>query len=177
MKIVVASRNPVKLEASRQGFAQVFPDTPLEVIGADAASGVSEQPMSDAETLAGARNRASNARKAYPEADYWVGIEGGIEDVDGALQAFAWIVVNSPEKTGRGRTGTFVLPDEVAALVHQGMELGHADDAVFGRSNSKQENGSVGILTGDIIDRVTFYSPAVVLALIPFMNPQLTFSS
>jgi non-canonical (house-cleaning) NTP pyrophosphatase len=57
--------------------------------------------------------------------------------------------------------------------VRQGMELGDADDAVFGRSNSKQANGAVGILTGNVIDRAELYEQAVVLALIPFKNPEL----
>ena len=177
LHIVVASTNPVKLESARQGFAQVFSGRAVYVTGIGVESGVRDQPMTDADTLTGAYNRADNARTAQPQADFWVGIEGGIEEVAGALQAFAWVVVQTSEKRGRGRTGTFVLPDEVSDLVHQGMELGHADDVVFKRDNSKQKNGSVGILTGDLIDRVTFYVPAVVLALIPFMNPKLTFST
>lgn len=177
MKVVVASTNPVKIEAARQGFVQVFPGKNVSVSGISVESGVSDQPLTDAETLTGAGNRAINARREQPHADFWVGIEGGIEEVAGSLQAFAWVVVQSTNKRGRGRTGTFVLPDEVSALVRRGIELGHADDVVFKRDNSKQKNGSVGILTGDLIDRVAFYAPAVVLALIPFMNPELTFSS
>jgi inosine/xanthosine triphosphatase len=173
--IVVASTNPVKIAAARQGFAALFSQATLEVDGVNVPSGVSDQPMSDAETLQGARQRAANARRARPDADYWVGIEGGVEEIDGALLVFAWIVVESDERSGRGRTGTFILPDEVARLVHDGMELGEADDAVFGRSNSKQDNGAVGILTGDVIDRTAYYAHAMTLALIPFANPALTF--
>lgn len=36
-----------------------------------------------------------------------------------------------------------------------GMELGEADDHVFERSNSKQEDGAVGLLTKGLIDRTT----------------------
>ena len=177
LHVVVASTKPVKLESARQGFALVFSPRTVYVTGVGVESGVSDQPMTDADTLTGARNRADNAQIAQPQADFWVGIEGGIEEVAGALQAFAWVVVQSTDKGGRGRTGSFVLPDEVSVLVHQGMELGHADDVVFQRDNSKQKDGSVGILTDDLIDRVAFYVPAVVLALIPFMNPELTFST
>ena len=53
------------------------------------------------------------------------------------------------------------------------MELGEADDIVFGQSNSKQKSGAVGLLTGDIIDRKSLYEEAVVLALIPFKNEEL----
>lgn len=55
----------------------------------------------------------------------------------------------------------------------EGKELGEADDLVFGQTNSKQANGAVGILTDNVLTRTTFYEPAVILALIPFKNPEL----
>jgi non-canonical (house-cleaning) NTP pyrophosphatase len=76
---------------------------------------------------------------------------------------------------GKARTATYYLPRETAKLVKGGMELGHADEVVFGGQNSKQKNGSVGLLTGDVIDRRAYYEEAVVLALIPFRNQGLTF--
>lgn len=174
MKIVVASTNPVKIEAAQVGFSQVF-DEPLEMVGISIPSGVSDQPMTDDETHLGAKNRAYRARELHPDADYWVGLEGGIEEHRGSLHVFAWIVVLNRERGGHARTATFVLPDEVAVLVKQGLELGDADDKIFGHTNSKQQNGSVGLLTDDRITRASYYSPAVVLALIPFINPQLSF--
>jgi non-canonical (house-cleaning) NTP pyrophosphatase len=74
---------------------------------------------------------------------------------------------------GKSRTGTFFLPVEVARLIREWKELGEADDIVFNRSNSKQENGAIGILTGDIIDRAQLYEQAVILSLIPFKNETL----
>jgi len=53
------------------------------------------------------------------------------------------------------------------------MELGHADDMVFKRDNSKQKNGAVGILTHDLIDRASYYEQALILALIPFINKDI----
>ena len=173
--IIVASTNPVKILAALDGFQRVFPHLPFDASGVSVPSGVGDQPMSNAETLRGAHNRAAEARRHRPDGDYWVGIEGGCEDVDGVLYTFAWVVVLSADRSGRSRTATFVLPEEVAALVRQGVELGHADDQVFGRSNSKQQNGSVGLLTGDVIDRAGYYEHAVVLALIPFRNAALAF--
>jgi non-canonical (house-cleaning) NTP pyrophosphatase len=83
------------------------------------------------------------------------------------------VVVLGKNGMGQGQTGLFLLPPHVAELVRQGNELGEADDIIFGRKNSKQENGAVGILTGDVIDRAAFYEQAVILALIPFRNPEL----
>ena len=176
MKIIaLTSRNPVKVQATLGGFQRMFPDETFQIRNIEASSGVRDQPRSDQETLQGAINRAKGAANRAPQADFWVGIEGGIEEQDqeGEMAAFAWVVVASPDRLGKGRTGAFYLPKEVARLVRAGKELGEADDIVFGRSNSKQENGAIGLLTGDVIDRTSLYQQAVIMALIPFKNPDL----
>lgn len=174
MEIVVASANPVKIATTRNGFEKMYPGQPLRIRGITVPSGVSDQPFSSHETLSGAFNRANNARIRCPEADFWVGIEGGVEPENGGnLIAFAWVVILSRDQIGKARTGSFFLPPQVSHLIRQGMELGDADDMVFGRTNSKQENGAVGILTGDAINRTSLYEQAVIMALIPFKNPGL----
>lgn len=173
--VIVASTNPVKIEAARLGFERMFPGQSFTFEGVSAPSGVPDQPVGDDETLRGAHNRAAHVRSLRPDADYWVGIEGGVADAGSSMQAFAWIVAIGRGREGQSRTAAFYLPEEVARLVRDGMELGHADDAIFDRSNSKQQNGSVGLLTGDAIDRLEYYAHAVVLALIPFRHENLTF--
>lgn len=173
--IIVASKNPVKINATLDSFQQIFPDQSFEMSGVAVPSGVSDQPMTSAETIQGAVNRATNAREAQPDADYWVGIEGGIDDTDVGMQCFAWVVIlGRDERIGRGQTAVFYLPIEVADIVRDGMELGHADDKVFGRSNSKQQNGAIGLLTNDAVDRTSYYVQAVIMALVPFKNLTLT---
>jgi inosine/xanthosine triphosphatase len=167
-KIIVASRNPVKIQAARSGFQRMFPGEAFSLESASVPSGVSHQPLTDRETLQGAMQRTENAARLQPAADFWVGIEGGVEEQDGELGAFAWVVVRSPDRVGKSRTGTFYLPPAVAAHVRAGKELGEADDLVFQRSNSKQENGAIGLLTGDVVDRAALYEQAVILALAPF---------
>lgn len=173
-KVAVASTNPVKVNTTSIGFSRMFPDEEFEMIGVSAKSDVSDQPIGEEETLQGAKNRVMNAKLMEPVADYWVGIEGGLEEIGNDMISYAWIVVESKEgMVGKGRTGAFFLPGKVTELIKQGKELGEADDIVFGLENSKQNNGSVGILTGNVLTRTTYYEPAVVLALIPFKNPEL----
>lgn len=172
--IAVASSNPVKLGAAGGGFRKAFPNEDVRPVSVSASSGVADQPSSGAETLRGATHRARGAAEAAPEADFWVGIEGGIEETGEGMTAFAWVVVLGRDgRVGRGRSGTFFLPEEVAELVRSGKELGEADDIVFGRQNSKQEEGAVGLLTGGVIDRRALYEHAMVLALVAFRNPAL----
>ncbi len=174
-QITVASLNPVKLRAAQAAFQRIFPQQRFSVSGVAVPSGVPDQPMSLAETRQGARNRAENARAAQPDSDFWVGIEGGIDDSPQGMSCFARVhIIDRAGKIGIGQTAVFTLPREVAALVREGIELGEADDIVFQRDNSKQANGAIGILTDDVIDREAYYIHAVIMALVPFKNPTLT---
>lgn len=170
---MVGSKNPVKINCTLSAFQKVFPNDSVLVEGVSVPSGVADQPMSDQETHQGALNRTRKAKQEHSDAQYWVGIEGGIEDGDAGMEAFAWVTILSENQHGQARTATFQLPPKIQKLVHQGIELGEADDIVFDRKNSKQSNGAVGILTNDLLDRAAYYEPAVVLALIPFLHPDL----
>ena len=171
--VLVGSKNPVKIEATESAFTQGFNKSFL-VEGINASSEVSEQPIGDEETLLGAKNRAINSKKIFPEAHYWVGIEGGVDEDERGMYAFAWIYLINPRgKTAQARTATFYLPTEVAKLIKNGLELGKADDLLFEKENSKQGGGSVGILTQGVVTRRDYYSQAIILALIPFLNENL----
>jgi inosine/xanthosine triphosphatase len=172
-KIVVASQNPVKMDAVLNGFNRLFPGQIFNIEAVDVPSGVADQPMSDHECLQGANNRVKNARSTVPLAAFWVGVEGGCDYLEGELVAFAWVVIDDGDRVGSARTALFRLPDQVQKLVESGLELGEADDQVFSRTNSKQESGAVGLLTDDVVTRTTLYEQAIILALIPFKNPDL----
>ena len=172
-KVIVGSTNPVKINSAKLAFETAFPEEEFEVEGVSVVSDVRDQPMSNDETLLGAKNRAFNSELAY-DGDYWVGIEGGIEEHEEELEAFAWMVILGKNGLrGKARTSSFVLPHEVSLLVRSGLELGLADDQVFNMSHSKQKNGAVGLLTNDIIDRSEYYKQAMILALVPFLKPEL----
>ncbi len=173
LRVAVASTNPVKIRATLGGFRVMFPERAIRGEGFEVPSTVAAQPRTDAETLYGAKARASRMRELVPAADFWVGIEGGIAETDDGMVAYAWVVVRSSDRTGKARTGTFFLPEAVASLVREGAELGEADDRVFGCTDSKRETGAVGLLTRGAVDREALYQQAVALALIPFRSPRL----
>eukprot|EP00735_Rhodelphis_limneticus_P003097 TRINITY_DN14347_c0_g1::TRINITY_DN14347_c0_g1_i1::g.22860::m.22860 TRINITY_DN14347_c0_g1::TRINITY_DN14347_c0_g1_i1::g.22860 ORF type:complete len:234 (-),score=37.78,sp/C3LSV6/NCPP_VIBCM/42.47/3e-36,NTPase_I-T/PF01931.13/6.3e-48 TRINITY_DN14347_c0_g1_i1:379-1014(-) len=185
MKISIGSKNVAKIRAVEHAFQKIFPQEftagEFAFVGVHAESGVSSQPFGDRETLQGAINRAKHALELCQDAHYGVGLEGGVEwdSLAGSegrqLQAFAWRVVMSRDgKVGHGRTGTFQFPPRVAELIlDHGMELGHADDLVFGKTNSKEKEGAVGLLTGGVVDRAAYYEHALMLSLIPFKNAEL----
>lgn len=63
-RLVVASTNLVKIGAVEQGFRAALPESDLLIDGVSLDSGVSDHPSTDAETLAGAGNRAYGAKAA-----------------------------------------------------------------------------------------------------------------
>lgn len=171
MNIIVASTNPVKINAAREVFQQVFPAQAPVVIGQSAPSGVRDQPVTSAETLTGAHNRLHFIRQKY-QADFWVSFEGGLEDDAFGMAAFAWVVVAAAGKVSQSKSATFYIPHQARELILQGHELGPVNDKIYGLRNSKHQNGAIGILTNDLITRTSLYSQALLLALPPFMNPQ-----
>jgi len=172
-KVIIASKNPVKINAVKIGFEKMFPNDSFKFEGASISSDVKDQPVDNAETILGATNRANNAKAQFPDANFWVGIEGGVEKNNTEMSAFAWVVIKTDQSEGKAKTGIFFLPKKIVELINEGKELGEADDIVFGYTNSKKQNGAVGILTGDNITRTNYYAEAIILALIPFNNPDI----
>ncbi|MEL7061465.1 MAG: inosine/xanthosine triphosphatase, partial [Acidobacteriota bacterium] len=173
-RVIVGSRNPAKIEAVRRGLDRWVPDPHRVIVGVAVPSGVSDQPMSDAETLRGARHRAARAQAARPNAEVWLGLEGGLaswpdhEDAPGpaSLMAFGWIVaIDENGRSGESRTATFEVPASAAALVTEGLELGHAIDRVTGERGLKTRGGAVGWVSDGRLDRAELYAPAVLLAV------------
>jgi len=174
-KVVVASLNPVKIEAARLSFERVFPEESFDFIGVSAQSGVSNQPLSDKETKIGVYNRLQSAQSLQAEADYYIAFEGGVEDKENGLEIFAWTaIINSEGKRGEARSASFIVPAKMRDLViEQKMEMGDANDILFNLENSKQKAGGIASLSKGLITRTDYYVHIGILALVPFIHPDL----
>lgn len=171
MKVAIGSKNPVKIEATKRAFAKVWPTKKWQVVGIDIPSGVSSQPMSDAESIKGATNRAKGAIKAG-KADFGVGIEGGLHQVGSNWFDTAWIVVISKNgKKGIGSTYRMLTPSRFMNLIDKGMEIGEATDTIFKTKNSKHKAGHFGLMTKDIITRSDAYKNGIICTLSRFIRP------
>lgn len=166
--VVVASLNPAKINAVKSAFEATFPQQTFNFVGISVASGVADQPMSNDETHAGALNRVTNAKLAQTDADYYVGLEAGIE---GSV-TFAWMVIESHTQRGESRSASLMLPPLVIEKLKHANELGDVMDEVFGTENIKQKGGAISLLTHDLLTRSSVYHQALILALIPFANPE-----
>lgn len=166
-KVVIASLNPAKINAVKSAFQSAFPQQAFEFVGISVPSEVADQPMTNEETHSGALNRVKNAKLEMPTADFYVGLEAGIE----GNVTFAWMVIESDTHRGESRSASLMLPPEVLAQLADANELGDVMDKVFGTENIKQKGGAISLLTQNQLTRSSVYHQALILALIPFTNP------
>ncbi|QIZ77804.1 inosine/xanthosine triphosphatase [Ferrimonas lipolytica] len=172
-RAVVASKNPVKVQAAQQALSQAFPATTWLVEGFAVPSGVAEQPLTETETRLGAENRLNALRLAQPDADFYAAFEGGYDRFNGSPFTFAYVAISNGERVQFGRSATLPLPEQVAIQLEQGGELGPLMDILFNDHNIKQKGGAIGLFTNGKVDRCSTYRDTMTLLLAPFLHPNL----
>ncbi len=106
----------------------------------DVSSGISEQPMSQDETIQGAHNRAKNALQKCKDADLGIGLEAGLESKgDDLLLVCVCAIRTKDEKEFLGIGDKFKLPKEVADAIKNGKEFGQEIRKYKAKSNEENE--------------------------------------
>ncbi|MFT4463919.1 MAG: inosine/xanthosine triphosphatase [Sodalis sp. (in: enterobacteria)] len=164
--VIAATHNPAKIDAIQHAFDDTFGPGNCRVAGIDVDSGVPSQPMGDHQTRSGARNRVMVARQVNPEADFWVGVEAGVEDD----MTFAWMVIENAHLRGESRSASLVLPNSILQGIAEGRELGHEMARLTGIEDIKRRSGAIGVFTEGRLTRSSVYHQALLLALVPFHN-------
>ena len=164
--VVSATTNPAKIQAILQAFNEIFGEGSCHIDAVGVESGVPEQPFGSDETRAGARNRVTNARRAQPNADFWVAIEAGIDEGS----TFSWVVIDDGNLRGEARSATLPLPQVILEKVRAGEALGPVMSQYTGIDEIGRKEGAIGVFTAGKLTRSSVYHQAVVLALSPFHN-------
>lgn len=177
MKILVGSKNPVKIKAVEESFSLYFND--ISVIGISVESEVPPQPINN-QTFDGAKNRALELQKINKEenldAQFFVGIEGGIQETYGKWFAFGCMcIIDNSGKTSFGTSAHFELPQSVTTRLLNGEELGFVMDEIMNDENTKQKGGAISFFTNGKMDRKELYIPGIISALVPFLHEDLYF--
>ena len=168
MKVVVGSKNPVKVNATRVALKQVLgTGDDIVVVGVDAPSLVADQPMTEAETRLGAVNRVKACLAEY-KANWYVAIEGGVDKFTDGPATFAYVAICNGEHWSVGRSANLPLPEMVYASLTAGEELGDVMDKLFDTHNIKQKGGAIGLLTNHLATRQSVYELAIILTMAKF---------
>lgn len=196
--IAVGSKRGPKLDAMHEAldtFARFLaPEVQFEVIGFEVESGVGHTPLSSPESMRGARHRAESLvhmaaakRESYL---YYVGLEGGLEVMEGSHPKTAasspsanptferrvflesWAYVTDGSRGYFGRSGAVELPEALAVeVVGNHAELADAIDRFAGQNGVRDSGGAWGILSGGLISRREAFRIALIAAFAPFYNP------
>lgn len=179
MKILVGSKNPVKINAVNDAFSLYYKS--IELLGISVNSFVSDQPINE-ETFIGAENRAIELQKINKSkklnADFFVGIEGGIQLIYKKWFAFGCMcVIHKSGQTSFGTSANFELPQIVTEQLLYRKELGHVMDEIMQQENTKQNGGAISYFTVGKMNRKQLYVPGLISALVPFQHPKMYFNS
>ena len=180
LHVAVASTRPAKIEGAREAIAAIASVAPAfggaRLSTHDVGDVAPAMPMSEAETIAGARLRARTLHGRIADGARLIalGLEGGLDCIehDGGrvwvLRSWACAFDGRDEALGAGPT--ILVPAGVIDDVLAGRELGDVIDARAG-AGTRSHRGAWGVLTADVIGRRDAFRLAVVAALAPFYNP------
>ncbi|KAG5497623.1 hypothetical protein JKF63_03888 [Porcisia hertigi] len=169
----VGTTNRAKAESVIAVVNKCFPQETHEVRLCSVNSEVSDQPMSAEETQKGALNRAKAALEAIPDADYGVGLEGGIEHIAGRWFECGWMVIldRRTGKCGIGSSARFEMREAIMGpILNEGKELAEVMDNLTGEKDVRSGLGAMGVLTAGHLGRAAAYEHGLVFALAPFLS-------
>lgn len=168
MKIVVASKNPTKVDAVKELILD-YPHLKNAVInGNEVETGVSDQPKSLDETVQGAMNRAKNV---FNNCDYSFGIESGLMAVPNTKTGFMDVCVCAifdGKQIHLGLSSAWEAPEIVVQHIQNGMNMNDAalKAGLTQNPNVGSAQGLVGIVTKGRLNRKEYTKQAVLTALI-----------
>ncbi len=170
MKIVVGSKNQAKINAVSEILREYPHLVNAEVIGAEAASGVANQPKSLEETVQGAQNRA---KAIFTNCDYSIGIESGLMHVPGSKSGYMDVCVcaiydGSEFHTGLSSAWEFPDVSTTDLMIKEGLDMSQAINKAGMTKNPQigSAEGAIGILTKGRMNRKEYTKQALRTALI-----------
>ena len=174
MKIVLGSNNIPKKNAVITAFSSAYKNGEIDVECVATDSGVSSHPTSVTDSLQGAINRLNDARRQRPDADYHVGIEGGLLQSDGRAWEIGWVAIgNSDGKVATGLSAGIEMKGELLRAILDGTELSEVLDKIHGVGRIGDTNGFLGLATDDVVTRQQAYEQGIQLAIAQFKKPEL----
>ncbi len=173
MKIIICTKNKAKIQAIEEVLGKIWSN--VEMIGEKFFSNVSEQPLTEEEGINGAINRAKNAKLKYSDADYYIGMEGYVDtNKYGMFLGGIVAIMNKRGQVGVGTSAKMQLPKFIQRRIQGGEELGPLIKNLMNDTGGKirQYDGTNGILSKGLYNRVDEFKDATKCALARFQSPE-----
>lgn len=172
MKILIATKNPGKIEGAKQAFLNYYEN--VEIEGIAVSSDVPDEPVND-EIYKGAKNRVSNlkryAKEKKIEADFYIAVESGITNQLGRWEILSIAVIENLEgMESWGSSSGFPVPDKYVKKIIQ-TEFSKVMEKIFHKENGlRNGNGGISLLTKNKITRIDLTKQSFIMALTKFIN-------
>ncbi len=158
LKVCIASKNEIKIEATKEVFNDFFRGIKMEYDSIDA--GIEKQPFGE-KILHGAIERAKHAVK---NADYGIGIEAGIKEENGIFFIEQYVAI--ADKVGYityGKSPAFQCPEWILEEIKEGKEM---KEIIPFKDEEERKKGAVWYFSRKM-DRKEITKSAILMALIP----------
>lgn len=170
-EFVLSSNNEAKRKAALQAIFEIFGAGNI-LRSIVAPSGVRATPLSHEECVLGASNRVDFIRSAYPDADYYIGAEGGLNMVAGKWFIGGWVVVENKQKVRHlGSSAWVEMPDFLTKSIDADIPLSevirpeHFPPDLYQR---RETLGTNGLITQGVYSRVNEFNDALRVSLALF---------
>lgn len=172
MKILIATKNPGKIEGAKRAFLKFFDN--FEIEGIPVESNVSEQPVNN-EIYIGAKNRVDNLKKYCIEnkikADLYLSIESGINNLlgDWMITNIAFIEDNN-SFSSCGTSPSFPVPERYVKDIID-TDLNQVMNNIFEKDDDRHNyGGGIQLLTKNKVTRIDLTELAFTMALTKYIN-------
>jgi len=171
-KIIVGSKNPVKIAAVKEVIADY--GWQAKIISKASTSNVREQPLTLAETVLGAKMRAKNA---YQDLCFSIGIESGLMQIPSTEEDVMNVCICSVFDGMQHHLGMscgYRIPKTVATLLMQNdkIDMNEAMQRLKLTDHPRlgSHEGSIGLFSNGRITRKDYCKQSLITALIAIEN-------
>lgn len=187
MQIAIGSARGAKIEAVRAACARIAEVDATwagaEIIAREVRTHAPAMPLTRAELMRGARERALAVREALRregavDVHFCVGLEGGFDTFALDRQEYTflqgWAYVSDGTRGNFGISPAICVPVAIVRrVIEEGRELSEVIDEVTGERDVRSRQGAGGVLSRDLLTRAMSFEIALIAAFAPFYNAEL----
>jgi len=164
-KVILIKGGDLKLRVVKRAFAEILPERDFEFVSANLVKSET-QIIPKKECIDVMKRGVAMASDRYPDASFFVYMRGRFDDVDGEIEESALVLIADKDNNiGVSQAASFILPDDVAKMIRDGVSFSSAVEVCFNVKGVKEGSGFVGILTNKAVVKEEQYFQPTAIAL------------